>query len=86
VYRGTDGMWVYVADPIRGNVRMPICEFTKQWQENAILVIAKPGAKVKTTSPLNVSWEEKQLGKTNNQLIRTQAQREPAMPKPSLSR
>jgi hypothetical protein len=33
-----------------------------------------------------VSWEEKQLGKTNNQLIRTQAQREPAMPKPSLSR
>jgi predicted double-glycine peptidase len=86
VYRGTDGMWVYVADPIRGNVRMPIREFTKQWQENAILVIAKPGAKVKTTSPLNVSWEEKQLGKTNNQLIRTQAQREPAMPKPSLSR
>jgi predicted double-glycine peptidase len=86
VYRGTDGMWVYVADPIRGNVRMPIREFTKQWQENAILVIHKPGEKVKTTSPLHVTWEEKQLGETNDQLIRTQAQREPAMPKPSLRR
>ena len=36
VFRGTDGGWVYVADPIRGNLRMPISEFTKQWQENAI--------------------------------------------------
>jgi hypothetical protein len=86
VYRGTDGMWVYVADPIRGNVRMPIREFTRQWQENAILVIHKPGQKVKTTSPLHVTWEEMQLGETNDQLIRTQAQREPAMPKPSHQR
>ena len=86
VFRGTDGMWVYVADPIRGNLRMPIHEFTKQWQENAILVIHKPGQKVKTTSPLHVSWEEKQFGETNEQLIRTQAQREPAMRKPQLRR
>jgi predicted double-glycine peptidase len=86
VYRGTDGMWVYVADPIRGNVRMPIREFTKQWQQNAILVIHKPGQKVKTTSPLHVTWEETQLGMTNDQWIRTQAQREAATPKPSLSR
>jgi hypothetical protein len=75
-----------VADPIRGNVRMPIREFTKQWQQNAILVIHKPGQKVKTTSPLHVTWEETQLGMTNDQWIRTQAQREAAMPKPSLRR
>jgi predicted double-glycine peptidase len=86
VFRGTDGMWVYVADPIRGNVRMPIQDFTKQWQENAVLAIHKPGAKVRTDSPLNVSWEEKQLGKTTDQVIRTQAQRQAAMPKPRLSR
>jgi predicted double-glycine peptidase len=86
VFRGTDGMWVYVADPIRGNVRMPIQEFTKQWQENAVLAVHKAGAKVKTTSPLHVSWEEKQLGKTTDQVIRTQAQRQPAMRKPRLSR
>jgi predicted double-glycine peptidase len=85
VYRGTDGMWVYVADPIRGNVRMPIREFTKQWQENAVLAIHKPGRKVKTTSPLHVRWEEKQLGKTNDHLIRTQAQREAAVPKQRLT-
>jgi predicted double-glycine peptidase len=86
VFRGTDGMWVWVADPIRGNVRMPVWEFTKQWQENAILAIHKPGQKVKTTSPLHVSEEEKQFGETNKQLIRTQAQREPAMRKPRLNR
>ena len=31
----------------------------QQWQENAILVMHKPGKKVKTTSPLHVSWEER---------------------------
>ena len=61
VFRGTYGVWVYVADPIRGNMRMPIREFTKQWQENAILVVHKPGKKVKTTSPLHVS-REKRIG------------------------
>lgn len=86
VYRGTDGMWVYVADPIRGNVRMPVREFTKQWQEHAVLVVHKPGRKVKTTSPLHVTWEETQLGETNNQVIRELAQRPTALPKPGLSR
>jgi len=81
VYRGTDGEWVYVADPIRGNVRMPIREFTKQWQENAVLAIHKPGHKVRTTSPLHVRDEEKQLGETNEHLIRTQPQRKAAIPK-----
>ena len=69
VFRGTYDGWVYVADPIRGNLRMPIPEFTKQWQENAILVVHKPGKKVKTTSPLHVSWEERQLGWTTDQYI-----------------
>ena len=84
VYRGTDGEWVYVADPIRGNVRMPIREFTKQWQENAVLVIHKPGHKVRTTSPLHVRPEEIYWGETNKHLIRTQAQREAAVPKQRL--
>lgn len=81
VFRGTDGGWVYLADPIRGNLRMPIREFTKQWQENAILVVHKPGAKVKTESPLHVSWEEKQLGETTDAYIRARAWRWPAIPR-----
>jgi uncharacterized protein len=86
VYRGTHGGWVYVADPIRGNVRMPVREFTKQWQENAVLAIHKPGQKVRTTSPLHVREEEKRLGETNDHVIRTQAQREAAVPKRGLRR
>jgi predicted double-glycine peptidase len=83
VYRGTDLDWVYVADPIRGNVRMTVREFTKQWQQNAILAIYKPGRKVPKSTPLSVTWEETQLGKTNDQLIREQPNRQPAMKAPS---
>ena len=84
VFRGTDREWVYVADPIRGNLRMPVPEFTKQWQENAVLVIAKPGKKVRTTSPLSVRPEEFALGELNDHLIRTQPQRRAAVPKQGL--
>ena len=33
VYRGMDCDWVYVADPIRGNIRIPIIQFASEWQE-----------------------------------------------------
>jgi predicted double-glycine peptidase len=85
VYRGTDGMWVYVADPIRGNLRMPIRDFKKQWQENAILGVYKPVAKVKQSSPLTVTWEEKQLGQTTNAYIRARAWRIPASPRQAVN-
>jgi predicted double-glycine peptidase len=81
VYRGTDWDWVYVADPIRGNVRMTVADFRKQWQEHAVLVIHKPGYKVREHSPLSLRLEEIRLGELNDQLIRTQPQREAAVPK-----
>lgn len=84
VYRGSFGDWVYVADPIRGNVRMTVPDFIKQWQENAVLVINKQGEKVRTTSPLSVRAEETRLGELNEHLIRTQPQREAAVPKQTL--
>jgi hypothetical protein len=73
VYRGTDWKYVYVADPIRGNIRILVPVFVDQWQENAVLVIHKPGQKVKEFSPLSVRWDEIQLGELNDQLIRTQS-------------
>jgi predicted double-glycine peptidase len=76
VYRGSICDWVYVADPIRGNVRMPVRDFTKQWQENAVLVIHKPGRKVRKTSPLTVRLEEITRGELNDQLIRSEAERQ----------
>jgi predicted double-glycine peptidase len=77
VYRGVDAQWVYVADPIRGNIRMPIWDFRKQWQENAALVIHKPGQKVKDTSPLSLREEDVRLGELNWYLIQTQQSRMP---------
>jgi predicted double-glycine peptidase len=73
VYRGTDWEWVYVADPIRGNLRMPIREFVDQWQEKAVLVIGKPGAKVKDHTPLSLTDADLRLGDTTKQYIRAQA-------------
>ena len=84
VLRGTDFDWVYIADPIRGNMRMPAADFREQWQENAILVIHKPGREVRKSSPLSIREEETQLGELNDHLIRTQPQRESALRKPTL--
>jgi len=75
VYRGTDGIYVYLADPIRGNLRVRSQEFIKQWQKNAILAIAKPGVKVKEYSRLSITGEELFLGKINDQVIRNAAER-----------
>lgn len=72
VYRGTDGARVYLADPIRGNIRIPISEFVNQWIDNAILAVAKPGAKIKDWSPLSVRGYEIFKGELNQQTIRTQ--------------
>ncbi len=84
VLRGTDDNWVYVADPIRGNVRMTVPDFTKQWQENALLVIRNPRKELPESSPLRVRPEEFRRGELNDQLIRTQPQRQSATPVRSL--
>jgi predicted double-glycine peptidase len=69
VFRGTDGYYAYLADPIRGNIRVPVCEFEKQWQKNAILVVAKPNAKVKDVNPLGVTFPEVFRGVLNDQTV-----------------
>jgi predicted double-glycine peptidase len=80
VFRGHFDDWVYLADPIRGNIRITTRAFHKQWQKNALLAIAKPGVKVRDTSPLTVRWDEQIRGELNDHLIRTQPQRLPAKP------
>jgi uncharacterized protein len=69
VFKGTDGYYTYLADPIRGNIRVPICDFEEQWQKNAILVVAKPGAKVKEVNPLGVTFKEIFRGVLNDQEV-----------------
>ncbi len=70
VYRGTDGYYVYLADPARGNVRTPIPQFLDQWQKNAVLVVVKPKVDPKKFSPLNVQPEEAFLGEVNRLFLR----------------
>ena len=70
VFRGLDNRFVYLADPIRGNVRTTIPMFLKQWQKNAILVIAKPNAKVHDINPMGVRESEIVRGCVNDQTVR----------------
>ena len=70
VFRGTDGQYVYLADPARGNVRTPLAEFLEQWQENMVLVVVKPGVPPERSSPLLLQPEETLLGESNRLYLR----------------
>lgn len=77
VLKGTFGDYVYVADPIRGNIRIPNWEFICQWQKKAILVVYKPGEKIKATSPLSITEADITRDELIWQIIRSQEQRQP---------
>jgi hypothetical protein len=77
VYRGMVAGRVYLADPIRGNVRPTFAEFSRQWQKNAILVVVKPGEPPRDITPLSIRWNEVLMGETSNQLLRGQLSTQP---------
>lgn len=77
VLKGTFGSYVYLADPIRGNIRMRDWEFVKQWQKQAILVVYKPGEKIKKFSALSLTEADISLGELTDQIIRSQESRQP---------
>ena len=54
VLRGMLEDRVFLADPIRGNIRMYVCEFSRQWPDRAVLVVVKPGVPLPACSPLLV--------------------------------
>ncbi len=70
VFRGTDGAWAYLADPIRGQLRVPISTFLEQWQRNAVLVVAKKDTPVKKINPMGIRDDEIRRGWLNRQTIR----------------
>lgn len=70
VVRGADDRYVYLADPAIGRTRTPIEVFAKQWQQNAVLAIVKPGQKLPQTSSLMVTPEERMRGLSNTQWLR----------------
>ncbi|MGB7737250.1 MAG: C39 family peptidase [Thermoguttaceae bacterium] len=75
VYRGVVFDRVYLADPVRGNVRPTIPEFCGQWQKGAILVVIKKGAQPREWSPLSIRADEARLGDTTLQWLRREIPR-----------
>ncbi len=69
VYRGTAGGRVYLADPLRGNVRPTVPEFCSQWNKNAILVVVKKDEKPRECSPLSIRSDEVLVGNTTDQWV-----------------
>lgn len=54
VYRGMAGDRVFLADPLRGNVRLSSAEFRRQWN-NIVLAIIDPDAPLPADSPLLIN-------------------------------
>ncbi|MEW4452148.1 cysteine peptidase family C39 domain-containing protein [Bremerella sp. JC817] len=71
VYRGQANGWVFLADPARGNLRIPQFQFESQWIENAVLVVAQKGKAQSDKSQLGITHEEMSRGWVDDQIIRT---------------
>ncbi|HBV64719.1 MAG TPA: hypothetical protein DEF45_17040 [Rhodopirellula sp.] len=71
VYRGRDENFIYLADPIRGKLRVPVETFVEQWQKNAILAVIKPKTKPNQQSPLLVQPTDRDPAKSNSVFLRT---------------
>ena len=72
VYRGMCSGFVFLADPIRGNLRLGACDFEKAWIKNAVLVVTLPDMTSSAVSRLGIRPEEVQLAQLNSQVIRRQ--------------
>ena len=69
VVRGIYEGRVYLADPIRGNIRVNVPLFRCQWQQKAVLVVLKPNTQPPICSCLSVECRELELGWLNNKVI-----------------
>jgi predicted double-glycine peptidase len=76
VYRGTNFRWVFLADPIRGHIRMTPCQFNRVWQKNLALAVSKPGQDVPECHGLSLTYRDLFWGETSDQLLRTQPERQ----------
>ena len=70
VFRGWDGKNVYLADPIRGNIRISDELFKEQWQKQLVLVVAKPSGELPINPPLALTESEIRRGELHMNSIR----------------
>ncbi|EDN70845.1 Peptidase C39, bacteriocin processing [Beggiatoa sp. PS] len=57
ILRGVKGDRIFLADPGRGNLRMSVAEFSKEW-DGIALVLGKKGFRTSTNYPLKIREEE----------------------------
>jgi uncharacterized protein len=69
VVRGVKCGWIFLADPMRGNIRYPVHVFQAKWQKNAVLVVLKPNQKPPEVTALTVRSNDVSLGWLNNEII-----------------
>jgi predicted double-glycine peptidase len=53
VYRGIVDDRVFLADPVRGNIRIPIQQFAREWTDGVVLVVVKPDTPPPEDAPLS---------------------------------
>ncbi|MDG2222504.1 MAG: cysteine peptidase family C39 domain-containing protein [Rubripirellula sp.] len=70
VFRGVAAGCVFLADPLRGNLRITESSFQNSWQENAVLVAAPKGETQSERSQLAIKPAELYRGSLNRQVIR----------------
>ena len=70
IFRGFDGQWVYLADPSRGNIRVPPSQFVEEWQKHTILVVIKRSGQPDPASPLHTQERDLSVSETSWQFIR----------------
>ena len=72
VYRGEANGFVYLADPVLGNIRMSESEFARIWQDHAVFVVTLPSKTSSAVSRLGLREDEVLQGRLNSQVIRRQ--------------
>ncbi|WP_197169260.1 C39 family peptidase [Novipirellula galeiformis] len=70
VVRDIIGGCVFLADPLRGNIRISTAGLQQSWVENAILVVAPEGETQSSRSQMAVTDNERIEGYLNRQVIR----------------
>lgn len=71
VVRGIYEGQVYLADPLRGKLRVPVDTFEREWIGKAVLVAAPPGQTASDRSQLTVLRSEVEFPWLNRQHVRT---------------
>ncbi|GIW99373.1 MAG: hypothetical protein KatS3mg111_2706 [Pirellulaceae bacterium] len=70
VYRGIRCGHIFLADPLRGNIRLPTQQFPCLWIANAVLVVAPKGKTSSAVSRLGIRADEVPYSLMNRQVLR----------------